>query len=60
MVPPDLKAEVLRIEDVWDENNKGSLVFDSSKTWFDTLDAIRDKILDRISYNRVIYPFWKR
>jgi hypothetical protein len=60
MVPPDLKAEVLRIEDVWDENNKGSLVFDSSKAWFDTLDAIRDRILDRISYNRVIYPFWKR
>jgi hypothetical protein len=60
MVPPKLKEEVLRIEDIWEEINEGGFASDSSKVWFDTLDGIRDEILGSISYNRIIYPFWKR
>ena len=59
MVPPKLKEEVLRIEDVWDEINKGGFASSSEKAWLGTLDEIRDIILDKISYNRIIYPFWK-
>ncbi len=59
LVPPKLKEEVLRIEDIWEEINEGGFASGSSKGWFDTLDGIRDKILSSISYNRVINPFWK-
>jgi len=60
MVHPKLKEEVLRIEDIWEEINEGGFSSGSSKVWFDTLDGIRDEILGSISYNRMIYPFWKR
>ncbi|MGB7285058.1 MAG: hypothetical protein WBE13_22550 [Candidatus Acidiferrum sp.] len=59
LVPPKLKEEVLRIEDIWDEINEGGFAPASSKTWFDTLDGIRDKILGSIRHNRFIYPFLK-
>jgi hypothetical protein len=60
MVPLNLKEEVLRIEDIWQEINKAGFASSSEKAWLDTLDAIRDTILAKISYNRIIYPFWKR
>jgi hypothetical protein len=59
LVPPKLKEEVLRIEDIWEDINRGGFALDSSKGWFDTLDVIRDKILSSISYNRILYPNWK-
>jgi hypothetical protein len=58
LVPPELKEEVLRIEDTWEEINEGGFASGSSKAWFGTLDAIRDKILGSIRHNRIIYPFW--
>jgi hypothetical protein len=60
MVPPILKEEVLRIEDIWEEVNEGGFASGSSKAWFDTLDGIRDKILGSIRHNRIIYPSWKK
>lgn len=60
MVPPKLKEEVLRIEDIWEKLNEVGFTSGSSKVWFDALDEIRDEILSSISYNRIIYPFWKR
>ena len=59
LVPPKLKEEVLRIEDIWEEINDGNFPSSSSKTWFDTLDGIRDKVLNSISHNRILNPFWK-
>jgi len=59
LVPPKLKEEVLRIEDIWEEIDGGGFASGSDKAWFDTLDGIRDKILSRIRHNRIIYPFWK-
>lgn len=53
LVHPRLKEEVLRIEDIWEEVNKGGFASGSSKGWFDTLDGIRDKILSSISSNRL-------
>jgi hypothetical protein len=59
LVPPQLNEEVLRIEDIWDEINAGGFASGSDKVWFDSLDAIRDKILGSIRHNRIIYPFMK-
>lgn len=58
-VPPDLKDEVLDIEDKWDEVNKKGFTADAETMWFATLDKIRDNILASISYNRFTDPFWR-
>jgi hypothetical protein len=59
LVEPKLREEVLRIEDIWDEINDSGFVAVPGKTWFDTLDAIRYKILDKAAYSRLTDPFWK-
>lgn len=59
LIPPALREEVLSIEDKWDQINEKRIFAVSEKGWFDTLDAIRYKILDAISYNRLTDPFWK-
>jgi hypothetical protein len=60
LVPPRLTEDILRIEDVWDDVNQEGFTPKAEKAWFDLLDATRYKVLDSISYNRVIDPFWKR
>lgn len=59
LIPPVLREEVLGFENMWDEINEKGFTAAAEKTWFDTLDAIRYKILDSISYNRFTDPFWK-
>jgi hypothetical protein len=59
LVPPTLREEVLRVEDVWDEIGNEGFETVSGKKWFDLLDSVRYKILDSIAYNRLTDPFWK-
>jgi len=59
LVHPNLKEEVLPIEDIWEEMSEKGFVSGSSKRWFDTLDAIRNKILGSIRHNRIIDPYWR-
>ena len=59
LVEPGLREEVLRIEDAWDEISEGGFVAVPGKKWFDMLDAIRYKILDKIAYSRLTDPFWR-
>jgi len=59
LVPPGLREEILKIEDIWDDINAGGYTAFPSKTWFDILDRVRYKILDSIAYNRLMDPFWK-
>jgi hypothetical protein len=44
LVPPTLRQEVLRIEDTWEEINDSGFAAVPSRSWFDSLDSIRDKI----------------
>src|SRR3981189_840825 len=57
LVHPDLRESVLEIEDFWDDLPKKGFSDQTSKSLFDTLDNIRYKILDSISYNRFTDPF---
>lgn len=59
LVPPRLREEVLRVEDVWDEIGQEGFESISGKKWFDILDTVRYKILDSIPYSWLIDPFWK-
>ena len=59
LVPPALREEVLKVEDVWDEINEHGFEAVSGKMWFDLLDSVRYKILDSIAYHRVSDPFWR-
>jgi hypothetical protein len=59
LVPPELREEVLSIEDLWDEINEGGFAAVPGKVWFDALDGLRYKILDSIRYNRLTDPYWK-
>ena len=58
LVPPTLREEVLKVEDVWDEIGEEGFQAVSGKRWFDLLDNVRYEILDSIAYNRLIDPFW--
>jgi len=60
LVHPALRDEVLGVEDIWDEINDKGFATVSEKKWFDSLDSIRARILDSISYSRLTDPFWKR
>jgi len=59
LVPPTLREDILKVEDVWDEIGAKGFESVSGKKWFDLLDAVRYKILDSIAYNRLTDPFWK-
>jgi hypothetical protein len=60
LIPPQLREDVLKMEDIWDElHEKGISVMGSKEAWMDPLDALRYKILDSIAYNRLTDPFWK-
>lgn len=59
LVPPKLREEVLKVEDVWDEIGREGFEAVSGKKWFDLLDGIRYRILDSVAYNRLTDPFWK-
>jgi len=59
LVPPGLREEILRVEDLWDQIKESGFEAVPSKLWFDTLDAMRNKVLDSIVYSRVTDPFWK-
>lgn len=59
LVPPELREEVLKIEDLWDEINDKGLAVVTGKVWLDALDSIRYKILDSIAYSRLTDPFWR-
>ena len=58
IVPPQLKDEVLGIEDTWD-----SLPDEQSTTseaqWFNALDKIREDVLNRVYYNRLLSVPWR-
>jgi hypothetical protein len=60
LVPPTLREEVLRVEDVWDEIDDEGFEAVSGERWFDLLDGVRYKILDSIAYSRLSDPFWRR
>src|SRR5258707_5260805 len=59
IVPPKLREEVLKVEDVWDEIGSEGFQAVSGKKWFDILDSVRYKILDSIAYTRLTDPFMK-
>jgi len=59
LVPPMLREEVLRLEDTWDEINDGGFATVPSKAWFDSLDNLRDRILNSIVYSSITDPFWR-
>ncbi len=59
LVPPKLREEVLKVEDVWDEIGQEGFEAVSGKKWFDLLDGVRYRILNSIAYNRLTDPFWK-
>jgi len=59
LVPPALREEVLAIEDFWDEMYEKGFSEQTAKTLFDTLDSIRERILESIAYSRFTDPFWK-
>jgi hypothetical protein len=59
LVPPTLKDEVLSMEDLWDEISDEGFQAVSSKRWLDSLDALRDKILDSIRYSWLTDPYWR-
>ncbi len=59
LVPPMLRDEVLKVEDVWDEIADEGFEAVSGKKWFDLLDGVRYRILDSIAYSRFTDPFWK-
>ena len=60
LVPPKLREEVLKVEDLWDEIGQGGFEAVSGKKWFDILDNLRYEILDSIAYSWLIDPFWKK
>ncbi len=49
LVPPLLREEVLRVEDVWNEIGDEGFESVSGKKWFDLLDSVRYKILNSIA-----------
>jgi hypothetical protein len=59
LVPPALREEVLKVEDVWDKIGDEGFSAVSGKQWFDLLDSVRYKILDSIAYSRISDPFWR-
>ena len=59
LVPPELREQVLGIEDLWVEIYDEGFGSETAKTWFDALDRLRYMILDSIRYNRLTDPFWK-
>jgi hypothetical protein len=59
LVPPNLREEVLRVEEVWDEIGQGGFETVSGKKRFDLLDSVRYQIIDSIVYSRLTDPFWK-
>jgi hypothetical protein len=59
LIPPELREEVLGVEDMWDKLNEQGFTEVAAKAWFDTLDRVRYKTLDSIGYNRFTDPFWK-
>jgi|SRR5271163_2829123 len=60
LVPPVLREEILKVEDVWDTIGDEGFEAVSGKRWFDLLDDVRYRILDSISYHRFSDPFWRR
>jgi hypothetical protein len=59
LVPPVLREEILKVEDVWDKIGEEGFEAVSAKKWFDLLDRVRYKILDSIAYHWFSDPFWR-
>jgi hypothetical protein len=59
LIHPKLREDVLKMEDIWDEMHEKGISLTRSKAWLDSLDALRDKILNSVAYNRLTDPFWK-
>lgn len=59
LVPPALREEILKVEDVWDKIGDEGFEGVSAKKWFDLLDRVRYEILDSIAYHWFSDPFWR-